>query len=225
MSDWGTYIALFGMGAYHGINPAMGWLFAVALGMQEKRRQAVFAALLPIALGHMIAVAVVLLLIGLAKAHIPLQALRIGLAVILIGFGMYRIIRSRHPAWVGMRVGFRDLTLWSFLMASAHGAGLMLAPVLLGFSETAHANRGAQTALLDSHAQHLVVSPLEPAIGWLGWLGALGVHTTAHLLVSALIAFAVYEKLGLALLRRAWLNMDRLWVITLVCSGILLLIF
>jgi hypothetical protein len=226
MSDFWTYALLLGMGAYHGINPAMGWLFAVALGLQERKRRAVFAALLPIALGHMISVAVVLLLLWLAQSSLPMHALRIGLAAVLFGFGLYRFIRFRHPAWVGMRVGFRDLTLWSFIMASAHGAGLMLVPLLFGWSEAVQANHSAhmQSAGLEMHAQHFPAPHLQPLANLLGWIGALGIHTTGHLLVSALIAFLVYEKLGLALLRRAWFNLDLLWVIALMLSGFLLLI-
>src|SRR5438093_430820 len=125
---WFMFAAL---GAYHGINPGMGWLFAVALGLQEKSRRAVLAALPPIALGHALSVGTVVALLWAAQAAVPAAALRVAAAVLLFGFGLYRLVRSRHPGWVGMRVGFRDLTLWSFVMASAHGAGLMLLPVLL----------------------------------------------------------------------------------------------
>src|SRR5688572_3493564 len=131
MSQLGFWLSLLGLGAYHGINPGMGWLFAVALGLQQKRRRAVLSALPPIALGHALSVGIVVLLLALAQASLPAKALRITAAGVLFGFGLYRLRRSRHPNWVGMRVGFRDLTLWSFLMASAHGAGLMLLPLLL----------------------------------------------------------------------------------------------
>src|SRR6266850_2574956 len=131
MSELWPWLALFGLGAYHGINPAMGWLFAVALGLQEKSRRAVLSAIPPIALGHALSIAVVVGVVWLAQAALPEKALRYGAAAILFGFGLFRLVRSRHPKWVGMRVGFRDLTLWSFLMTSAHGAGLMLIPLLL----------------------------------------------------------------------------------------------
>ncbi|HEU5039434.1 MAG TPA: hypothetical protein VFT84_01355 [Gemmatimonadales bacterium] len=121
------------LGAFHGINPAMGWLFAVALGLQDGRRRSVVAALAPIALGHATSVGLVILLIGALRPAIPSGFLRAGAAAVLIGFGLFRLARPwAHPRWVGMRVGFRDLTLWSVLMSSAHGAGLMLAPVVLG---------------------------------------------------------------------------------------------
>src|SRR5688572_10581884 len=103
----------------------MGWLFAVALGLQEKRRQAVFAALLPIALGHALSIGAVVLVIGVAQLLLPEASLRWLCAGSLFAFGGYRLVRSRHPRWVGMRVNFCDLTVWSLLMASAHGAGLM----------------------------------------------------------------------------------------------------
>jgi hypothetical protein len=133
MSETGSWpwAAFFLLGAYHGINPGMGWLFAVALGMQEHSSRAVWGALGPISVGHALSISLVVALAGLAQAILPLSALKIG-AVILFTFGLYHLLRHRHLRWGGMQVGFRDLTIWSFLMASAHGAGLMLLPVLLG---------------------------------------------------------------------------------------------
>jgi hypothetical protein len=218
MSDLWPWLTLFALGAYHGINPGMGWLFAVALGMQEKSRRAVLAAIPPIALGHALSIGVVVGLLWLAQASLPAKALRYGAAAILFGFGIYRLIRSRHLKWVGMRVGFRDLTLWSFLMASAHGAGLMLVPILLGWSYTEHSGHPEHM----SHADHLQMPNLS---GPLTWLAAVGVHSTGHLVVAVLIALLVYEKLGLALLRRAWFNLDLLWMIALMMSGALILLF
>ncbi len=109
----------------------MGWLFAVALGLQEQKRAAVLRALAPIALGHALSIGVIIAAVLAARVSLPHHALRIGAAAILFAFGFYRLFRSRHPNWVGMRVGFGDLTLWSFIMASAHGAGLMLVPLFL----------------------------------------------------------------------------------------------
>jgi hypothetical protein len=220
MSDWWFWLTLLGLGAYHGINPAMGWLFAVALGMQEKSRRAVLAAILPIALGHALAIGVVVSLLWLAQKNLPMQAIRYGAAAIIFGFGCYRLIRSRHPKWVGLRVGFRDLTLWSFIMASAHGAGLMLAPIILARSEARHDGDHR------SHSGHMDhISSQQPdafADSW-QWLGAVGAHSLGFLLTVALIALLVYEKLGLTLLRRAWFNIDWLWVIALMVSGVLIL--
>src|SRR5258708_5467675 len=128
LAVWST---LFLLGAYHGINPGMGWLFAVARGMQEHRARAVAWTLPPIALGHALAIGVVVLLAQLAQVALPMLYIRMGVAVTLVGLGVYKLVRSRHFRWGGMQVGFRDLTMWSFLMASAHGAGLMVLPVML----------------------------------------------------------------------------------------------
>src|ERR1700741_5635802 len=119
------------LGAYHGINPGMGWLFAVALGMQQGNARGVWRALPPIALGHALAVGVVLAIAAAAQFVVPLDTLRFVVASILIAFGLYRLWRHRHPVYGGMQVGFRDLTIWSFLMASAHGAGLMVLPFVM----------------------------------------------------------------------------------------------
>src|ERR1700745_3948837 len=116
---------------FHGINPAMGWLFAVALGLQEQKRAAVLRALPPIVLGHALSIGIIIAAVLMARISLPHLALKIAAAAILFAFGLYRLVRSRTPNWVGMRVGFGDLTLWSFIMASAHGAGLMLIPFFL----------------------------------------------------------------------------------------------
>src|SRR3954467_8663145 len=116
---------------FHGINPAMGWLFAVALGLQEQKRAAVFRALPPIVLGHALSIGIIIAAVLVARVNLPPRVVKTTAAAILFGFGFYRLVRTRHPNWVGMRVGFGDLTLWSFVMASAHGAGLMLVPFFL----------------------------------------------------------------------------------------------
>jgi hypothetical protein len=209
----GPWLALFALGAFHGINPAMGWLFAVALGLQERRRGAVLAALPPIALGHALSIAAVLALLWAARESLPHWALKAVAAAVLLGFGLYRLVRTRHPGWVGMRVGFRDLTVWSFLMASAHGAGLMLVPILLRGPEEGHAGHMHGTEGMSA----AFATPFT-------WLGAVAVHTLGHLLVAAALALLVYEKLGLSLLRTAWFNLDLLWGIALVLCGALVLV-
>lgn len=189
---------LFFLGAYHGINPGMGWLFAVARGMQEHRARAVAWSLPPIALGHALAIGVVVLLAGLAQVALPLTYIRIGVAVVLVGLGLYRLICSRHFHWGGMQVGFRELTIWSFLMASAHGAGLMVLPVVLA----------------GPHAHHYAA-----AQGAANGVWATLIHTLGYLTVTAALALLVYQKFGLALLRRAWFNLDLIWAIALVATG------
>jgi len=202
--SWG-WPALLLLGAYHGINPGMGWLFAVALGMQERRRAAVAWSLVPITLGHALAIAVAIAVAGVLGMVVSLGHLRLIVTAALFAFGGYRFIRHRHPKGGGMRVGFRDLTLWSFLMASAHGAGLMVLPVLFGLSASEHAGHSAGT-------QSLSTASL-----------AVGIHTAAYLVVTALIAAIIYEKVGLAVLRKAWVNMDLIWAGALVLTALLTL--
>jgi hypothetical protein len=218
MNDLWPWLGLFGLGAYHGLNPGMGWLFAVALGLQEKSRYALYRALLPMALGHALATGVVVMLMAGIGVVLPQTVVRGLAALILIGFGVYRIFRARHPKWVGMRVGWRDLTVWSFLMASAHGAGLMLVPVLLGRSPALAASHAHHAAVLDQ------IFPSAP-MAFVGNLGvgllSVGMHTVGYVLVMGLVALVVYEKLGLALLRHAWFNLDLLWAAALVAAGVL----
>ena len=204
--SWLSYTLL---GVFHGINPGMGWLFAVALGMQEKRRSAVIGALFPMALGHAISIAVVVFAIALAQRQLPEDVLRIACAVVLFGFGTYKFFRARHPKWVGMRVNFKDLTIWSFLMASAHGAGLMLAPLLLRMPAEA-----------STHTHHTMATMTDSTVML---LSAVGVHTLSFLVVTGIVAVIVYEVVGLALLRKAWFNLDMLWSIALMIAGIVTL--
>lgn len=210
MNPTWVWTILFLLGAYHGLNPAMGWLFAVALGLQEKSTRAVVHSLLPLGVGHLASVAVVVLLAQLAQFTLPLGAVRIGAAAALIGFGVYRLVRRRHPRWVGMRVGSRDLTLWSFLMASAHGAGLMLLPFVLAMP---------RQSMPEDHMHHAMLA-MNAATGMTApWWMPVGVHTLGYLLASASIALFVYCKLGVAVLRRAWFNLDYAWVTALVAMG------
>jgi hypothetical protein len=216
MHDLWPWLGLLGLGAYHGLNPGMGWLFAVALGLQEKSRSAIYRALPPIALGHALSIGLVVLLIGAIGVVVPHGIVRVLAASVLIAFGVYRLVRGRHPKWVGMRVGWRDLILWSFLMASAHGAGLMLLPVLLGRSPApamSHTHHAPAVSQIESTQPLALFDTI--AVGIL----SVGVHTVGHLLVMGLVALVVYEKLGLALLRHAWFNLDLLWAGALVAAG------
>ncbi len=197
------------LGAYHGLNPGMGWLFAVALGLQEGKGSAVAKALVPIALGHAVAIGIVVLAAVFLGMALPLLVIRYSVAVLLVGLGIYGLVRHRHPRWVRMQVGFRDLTVWSFLMASAHGAGLMVLPVLLGSSTVEAASQMA------GH-HHMAAAVASPLAGIL----ATVVHTTAYLSVTGLIAWVVYRKFGLALLRKTWFNFDLVWGGVLVATGL-----
>ena len=204
------------LGAYHGLNPAMGWLFALALGLQEKRRSAVLRALLPIALGHATAIGTTILLLRFAEQILPLRTLKWGIAAILFTLGIYRIFRASHPRGVGMRVGGRELFLWSFLMASAHGAGLMVVPVLLAqpMIEMAHTMVATMPGSLPPLAMSLIVL-------------AVLVHTAALLIVAGVLAvlfFESYEKVGLKLLRHTWLNFDLIWAFALLIAALAILL-
>jgi hypothetical protein len=195
------------LGAYHGINPGMGWLFAVALGMQEQKGSAVVRSLLPIALGHALAIGCVVLAAAFLGMALPLVAIRYPVGAVLLGLGVYCLVRHHHPRWVRMQVGFRDLTLWSFLMASAHGAGLMVLPVLLAGSTVEAANKTSGHNHMSAAA-----SPLAALL-------ATGVHTIGYLAITGLIAWVVYRKFGLAILRKAWFNLDFIWAAALVVTG------
>ena len=211
--DLWALLVIAALGAYHGLNPAMGWLFAVALGMQDRDRRSVLRALPPIAAGHelsLVLVAVAVLGLGLIA---DASALHLAAGVMLIAFGIFRFVRPRaHPRWTTMRVNRRELAWWSFLMSSAHGAGLMVAPVLIG--------AGAADAAANDHA-------IEAAGGDGAALltGALGLvlHVAAMVAVMAFVALLVYDRVGVAVLRKAWINLDGVWAGAFVLAGVLTL--
>jgi hypothetical protein len=197
---WWPWAALALLGAYHGVNPGMGWLFAVARGLQERKREAVLKSLLPIALGHEASIVIVVIAVSLTEQFVPPYLMRLLAAFVLVTFGLYKLVRPRsHPKGFGMRVGFTGLAGWSFLMSSAHGAGLMLAPVLLGMPVA-----GTYHSLSEITMQAVL---------------AASVHVTAMLLVMGAVAVVVYERVGLRVLRRGWFNMDLAWSLVLIASG------
>jgi hypothetical protein len=211
MSSTALWLMLL-LGVYHGINPGMGWLFAVALGMQERKGSAVVRALVPIALGHALAIASVVLAASFLGMALPREAIRYPVAAILFGLGIVSLARHYHPRWVRMQVGFRDLTTWSFLLASAHGAGLMVLPVLLSSSKVEAAGQMA-----GHHHTSAAASPLTALL-------ATAVHTTAYLVVAGFIAWVVYSKLGLAALRKSWFNLNLVWAAALVVTSLVTLL-
>ena len=200
----GSWVGLLALGAFHGVNPGMGWLFAVALGMQERRRSAVWRAMLPLAAGHALAIAVALAAALLLGIVVPLRAIQWGVGGVLLTFGISRFFRHRHPRWVGMQVGPKDLTVWSFLMASAHGAGLMVLPLVLGAAAIPHHH----------HMTHASGAGVWSA------LSVTLIHSAGYLSVTAVIAVAVFERLGLGVLRKAWINLDLVWAIALVITSL-----
>ena len=203
-------MALFFLGAYHGINPGMGWLFAVSLGMQRQNSRAVWQSLLPIATGHALSIGIVVAGAMLLGAVVPSHYIKLFVACVLFGFGVYRLLSRKHPRWGGMQVGFRDLTIWSFLMASAHGAGFMLLPLVMGgLAETGH--------------QHMHLNP-APMYAVSTGVWAVLVHTAGYLIVTGTIAFIVYKWIGLSLLRRAWVNLDLIWAMALILTAVIALV-
>ena len=205
MSITWPWLALTGLGAYHGLNPAMGWLFAVALGLHRGSRTVVLQSLIPIAIGHAIAVALVataIVTLGIVVSPRPVQIIA---GAVLILWALYHTLYgSRHRARVGMRVGFAGLLLWSFVMAGAHGAGLMVVPALMPLC-------------VGPSAGDTSVPLAAPVI-------AVAVHTAAMLAVTAIIASLVYEWLDINFLRRGWINFDWLWTGGLLLTGFTLLI-
>jgi hypothetical protein len=209
------WIAVALLGAYHGIDPSMGWLFAVALGLQEGRRDKVIAALPPLALGHLLSIGLAVALIAGALASGAWVIRPVGAAALIL-FGLFRLWRPHaHPRWVAMRVNARDLTVWSFLMASAHGAGLMLFPILMDLP----AGSPAMAAM--PHHHHM---PMPIADGHLSLATGIAVvllHTGAMLAVMGAVAIAVYQWIGLRILRSAWINLDTVWAGALIAAGVL----
>ena len=202
------WLALAALGFFHGLNPAMGWLFAVALGLHRGSRRAVFLSLGPIALGHAASVGLVLatfLLLGLA---LDLTLLRRLAAVILIGWAAWHLVYGhRGRVRIGMQTGLAGLAFWSFLVAGAHGAGLMLIPIVLPLCAAASPT-GAVS----------VTAATPPA------LAALALHTAAMLAAIGAVAFVVYEWAGVDFLRRAWINVDLIWIGALAVCGAILLV-
>jgi hypothetical protein len=214
--NW-PWVAMALLGAYHGLNPAMGWLFALALGLQEKRRSAVIGALLPIALGHAAAISVAILLLTLVQHFLPMNLLKWAVASVLFTLGVYRLFRANHPRGAGMRVGGKDLFVWSFLMASAHGAGVMLLPILIA---------QPMPGMTHHRADGMPMVPSSLSASAIGM--AVLIHTVSMFFVAGILAvlfFETYERVGLKLLRRTWLNFDLVWAVALLVAGFAVLLF
>lgn len=194
------WAALVLLGAYHGVNPGMGWLFAVGRGLQEKSRRAVLSSLVPIAVGHEASIVLVVIAVSLTEQFVPPYFIRLLAALVLVSFGVYKLARPRaHPGGFGMRVGAIGLVMWSFLMSTAHGAGLMLAPVLLGLPVFS-----AYHSLSELSVQAAAAATL---------------HVAAMLITMGVVSVVVYEKVGLGILRRGWFNLDLGWSFVLIASG------
>jgi hypothetical protein len=210
MASMWPWLVLAGLGIFHGLNPAMGWLFAVALGMHGHSRAVVLTALIPIAIGHALAIGLVVFAAMALGFVVDQQSIRILAGSLLVGWGGYHLVRrGHHRARFGMKIGMIGLGVWSFLMATAHGAGLMLLPALIPLGIThghdhMHAMPGG--------------GPLPIAVA------AVAVHTLAMLVTTAVVAIVVYEWVGVGFLRRGWINVDLLWAIALLVTGLILIV-
>jgi len=215
MSGSVAWFSLLILGAAHGINPAMGWLFAVARGLQERDRRAVWRALGPLALGHGLAIAVAVLIALMLGQTLPLAWLRWIVAAALVMVGVDGLLRHRHVSLGGMRVTARELAAWSFLMASVHGAGLMVLPFVVDVA--------APRATAAVHHQHHATKLLAAGLTGVEPLGITAplIHTLGYLAVTTLLAVVVYEKVGLRIVRRAWINLNVLWAVALIVCGVM----
>jgi hypothetical protein len=212
-SAW-PWLLLGLLGAYHGLNPAMGWLFAVSIGMQERSRRAVLRSLLPIAVGHECSIVLVAVLVLGLGVLTDTTVLHLAAGIALVAFGIFRFLKPRaHFRWTTIRVNRREMSWWSFLMSTAHGAGLMVAPVLIG----AGAAGTAQAS--DHELSHVQMASQNIPAGAL----ALLMHVAMMVLVMGVIAVVVYEKLGVAILRQAWINTEWVWAGAFVLAGLLTL--
>jgi hypothetical protein len=218
-------LTMMAFGAYHGLNPGMGWLFALSVGLQRRSDRAIWSSLLPIAAGHASSLALVAILVFVSAHYVSTPMLEITTALILIGFGIYKIFNYyRHPRWVGMQVGMRDLTWWSFLMATAHGAGLMIAPLVLTMALPCVESDMSSMAMAGDH-NHMAMAHAGVAMGAdLGIVLGILMHTLAMLTVMALVAWFVYKRFGLRILRSYWINFDLIWAAALIIAGAVALI-
>jgi hypothetical protein len=215
-ADWtpaGLWLAVVASGLYHGVNPGMGWPLAVSAGLMERSSRALVTALWPLTVGHLLAMLVVILPFSLLIALVHWQRqVQIGASLLVIGFGIFRIVNRRHPR-VLVRIRPAQLGLWSFAVASAHGAGLMLVPIYLGLCRTADLDRGheAAGALINANLGMAVLVSV--------------VHSGAMIAAGGFSAWLVYRYLGLKFMSRSWFNLDATWAVSLVLVGALSLAF
>jgi hypothetical protein len=219
--DW-VSIAL--LGSLHGVNPAMGWLFAASLGLQAQSGRAVWYALGPLALGHALSVGAALAAAAVLGIVLPAAPMRWVAAVTLLGFGVLHLRPHTHPRWLrgvgGMCVGPRQLTTWSFLVSSAHGAGLMVLPFVLGRGPTTTSGNADAHSSAGGHAAHLAGIAVSGAGDHTAALFATLLHTAGYFAVSGAIAWVVYERLGLRFLRSAWININVVWAGALIVTAV-----
>lgn len=222
----GQLAALVAMGSFHGLNPGMGWLFAVAIGFQERSRAALLRALPPIAAGHALSIGTVALVVAVTDSVLASRLVAIGGGLLLVGFGLWRMLSRRHMRWAGMRLNRRQLVLWSFLMSSVDGAGLMLLPLLLVHAPAAAATvpMPGMPGMQGMQGMPGMAPPPDHTALILHAVGhaaaVTAVHTAAMVAVAGTLALIVYEVVGLRILRTAWINLDRIWAFCLVGAGV-----
>lgn len=205
----GLWLAVVASGIYHGINPGMGWPLAVSSALMDRRKGALFTALGALALGHFLAMLAILLPFSAMTALVDYQReIRLGAGAIVIGLGLWLLVTRRHPRFLA-RVAPHRLVLWSFLIAIAHGAALMLVPIYLGLC-----------GLEEMDAGHAAAADLMARNAGLTLLVATA-HTAAMLISGGALAYAVYKWLGLSFLTRSWFDLDVVWALSLVGVGLL----
>jgi hypothetical protein len=210
--DWtpaGLWLAVIASGLYHGVNPGMGWPLAVSAGLMERSSRALVGALWPLSIGHLLAMLLVLLPFGLLVTLVEWQRqIQIGASLLVIGFGIFRLVNRRHPRAL-TRIRPTQLGLWSFAVATAHGAGLMLVPIYLGLCRASDLDRGheAAGALINANLGMAILVSV--------------VHSAAMIAAGGLSAWLVYRYLGLKFVSRSWFNLDATWAVSLILVGAL----
>jgi hypothetical protein len=208
--DWtfGLWLAVIASGLYHGINPGMGWPLAVSAGLVERRTSALFKALGMLAVGHFAAMAVILLPFGLLTTLVAWsRQIQIAASLLVIGFGVFLFFYRRHPR-VLARIPPTKLALWSFAIAIAHGAGLMLVPIYLGLCTTAQPSDPGHQAAIVLASNNLAMA-----------LAVSALHTVAMIAIGGVIAWSVYRYLGVQILSKLWINLDGFWALSLIAVG------
>jgi len=209
----GLWLAVVASGLYHGINPGMGWPLAVSAGLLNKSPRALIAALWALAIGHLLAMLVIMLPFALLTVLVDWQRqIRIGASLLVLAFGLFRLIKPRHLRALA-RIPPTQLGLWSFAVAIAHGAGFMLVPIYLGLCQDDELARGyaAAGALINGSFRTAVLVSL--------------VHGASMIAAGGAIAWSVYRYLGLKFVARSWFNLDAIWASSLVLVGAISLAF
>jgi len=215
-TDWtpaALWLAVVASGLFHGVNPGMGWPLAVSAGLMEKSSRALVAALWPLTAGHLLAMLLVILPFALLVTLVEWQRqIQIGASLLVIGFGIFRLLNRRHPRALA-RIRPAQLGLWSFAVAIAHGAGLMLVPIYLGLCQASDLDKGHQAAgaLINFNLGMAVLTSV--------------VHSASMIAAGGLSAWLVYRYLGLKFMQRSWFNLDTTWAVSLILVGAIALAF